>query len=95
MRFEWDDNNLRHIILDYPERGNTVEELESVFRDPNLIVKIGKQKDEQRFEAIGMGNSHNIKYVVFTVKNGAIRPISCWPANRQNTRYYYENIQGK
>ncbi len=96
MRFEWDDNNLRHIILDHPERGNTVDELENVFEDPNLLIKVGKGKPyEQRFEAIGMGNSHNIKYVVFTINNGLIRPISCWPANRQNTRYYYENIKGE
>lgn len=96
MRFEWDYHNLRHIIYDHPERGNTVDEVESVFEDPNLVIKFGKRGQyEQRFEAIGMGNSRNIKYVVFTVNDGIIRPITCWLANKQNTRYYYENIKAE
>ena len=96
MRFEWDDNNPRHIISDYPERENTVDEVESVFKDANLLIKLGKEDlHEQRFGAVGMGNSQNIKYVIFTIHNGRIRPISCWPANRQNIRYYYENIRSK
>jgi uncharacterized DUF497 family protein len=95
MQFEWDSDNLQHITTDHPERENTVEEVESIFNDPNLIIKAGRKNvNEQRFNAVGMGNSH-IKFVVFTINNGLIRPISCWPANRQTTRYYYENIQGK
>jgi len=96
MRFEWDYHNLRHIIYDYPERENTVEEIESIFRDPDLILSVGRRNAvEQRFEAVGRGNSQNVKVVIFSVNNGLIRPISCWSANKQTTRYYYENIQGK
>jgi uncharacterized protein len=96
MLFELDSNNLQHILIDYPERENTVSEVESIFDDPNLIIKIGRRRgDEQRFYAIGMGNSQKVRYVVFTVNNGHIRPISCWPANRQTPREYYENIQAK
>lgn len=96
MRFEWDSNNLQHVIIDHADRENTVDEIESIFEDPNLIIKAGRKNvNEQRFEAIGMGNSQNVKYVVFVINNGLIRPISCWLANRQNTRYYYENIQSK
>ncbi|OJV19651.1 MAG: hypothetical protein BGO21_21550 [Dyadobacter sp. 50-39] len=96
MRFEWDDNNLRHIILDYPERGNKVEEIESVFDDPNLVIQAGRRNQwEQRFEAVGRGNSQILKVVIFTVNHGVIRPISCWSANKQTIRYYYENIQDK
>ena len=96
MRFEWDYHNLRHIIHDYPERENTIEEIESIFRDPDLILSVGRRNAvEQRFEAVGRGNSQNVKVVIFSVNNGIIRPISCWSANKQTTRYYYENIQGK
>jgi uncharacterized protein len=96
MYFEWDFNNLQHIITDHPERENTVDEVESVFEDPNLIIKVGRRNvEEQRFNAVGIGNSQKVKHVVFTINNGLIRPISCWSANRQTTRYYYENIQGK
>ncbi|MDR6809519.1 uncharacterized DUF497 family protein [Dyadobacter sp. BE34] len=96
MRFEWDYHNLRHIIDDYPERENTVEEIESIFRDPDLILSVGRRNAvEQRFEAVGRGNSQNVKVAIFSVNNGIIRPISCWSANKQTARYYYENIQGK
>lgn len=95
MHFEWDSNNLQHIITDHPERKNTVDEVESIFDDPNLIIKVGRREiNEQRFTAVGIGNSQMVKHVVFTINNGRIRPISCWPANRQTIRYYYENTQG-
>jgi hypothetical protein len=41
-KFEWDDGNYNHVILDYPERNNSVEEVESIFEDPCLFVKINK-----------------------------------------------------
>lgn len=96
MQFEWDSHNLKHVIEDHPERKNTVEEVESVFDDPNLVMKTGiRSDDEQRFHALGIGNSQVIKVVVFTINEGLIRPVSCWPANKQTIRYYYENIEGK
>lgn len=33
IKFQWDEGNLQHIVYAYPERGNTVEEVESVFID--------------------------------------------------------------
>ncbi|SEJ42881.1 Uncharacterized conserved protein, DUF497 family [Dyadobacter sp. SG02] len=96
MQFEWDPHNLRHVIEDHPERKNTVEEVESVFDDPNLVIKTGTRLGgEQRFNAVDTGNSQIINVVVFTVDKRLIRPISCWPANKQTIRYYHENIKGK
>lgn len=96
MQFEWDSNNLKHISEDHPERKNTVDEVESVFDDPYLVIREGARlAGEQRFNAIGKGNSQVIKVVVFTTNEGLIRPISCWPANKQTIRYYHENIKGK
>lgn len=96
MRFEWDYHNLRHVIDDHPERENTVDEVESIFRDPHLIISVGRRDTgEQRFEAVGRGNSQIVKVVIFSFNDLKIRPISCWSANKQTTRYYYENIRGK
>jgi hypothetical protein len=38
LKFEWDMGNLKHVIDDHPERENTVQEVESVFSDPNFII---------------------------------------------------------
>ena len=38
LYFQWDDANTQHVIEDYPERENTIEEVESVFDDFNLVI---------------------------------------------------------
>ena len=89
IEFEWDNRNFKHIVEDYPERGNTVEEVESIFLDPHLIAEKGRTiEGEQRFNALGIGISGAVKFVVYAVNNDIIRPISCWPANKQNIRKY-------
>ncbi|MCF0050940.1 hypothetical protein LXM25_12780 [Dyadobacter sp. LJ53] len=35
-QFEWDSHNIRHILEDYPERENTISEVESIFADRYL-----------------------------------------------------------
>ena len=35
--FQWESSNIKHVIYDYPERRNTIEEVESVFADPNFL----------------------------------------------------------
>jgi uncharacterized protein len=89
IEFEWDSHNLRHILEDYPERGNSVEEVESVFFDPDLTSQLGRIiGGEQRYQAFGIGISGIVKSVIYTVTNGKIRPISCWPANKQSIKRY-------
>lgn len=52
MQFEWDSNNIKHVSQDDPERENTLQEVESIFNDPNLIIKTGRTSGkEQRFDA--------------------------------------------
>jgi len=90
--FEWDPRNIRHIVEDYPQRGNTIIEVESIFSDPEIKIKRAtKTDDEQRFAAIGIGASGIVKVVVFIINTGCVRPISCWPANPQTKRFYYES----
>jgi uncharacterized DUF497 family protein len=93
-KFEWDDGNYNHVILDYPERNNSVEEVESIFEDPCLFVKLNKidEHGEKRFYGIGTGNDDNEKFVVFVFRNDKIRVISCRRANKKERKIYYENI---
>lgn len=59
--FEWDEGNLNHVLKDHPERGNTVEEVESVFADTWVIIRFDKTvNEEKRFLALGEGVSGQI-----------------------------------
>lgn len=94
LKFEWDMGNLKHVIDDHPERENTVQEVESVFLDPNFIIVPDKidERGEQRYSGVGVGNDKDEKFVIFVVRNGNVRPISCRRANRKDRIRYYENI---
>lgn len=49
MTFQWDNGNTQHIINHYPERANSILEIESLFSDPafgplpDRIDKYGEQ----------------------------------------------------
>lgn len=93
-KFEWDMGNIDHIINGHPERGNTVEEVESVFSDPNLIISANKidEHGEQRYSGLGVGNDKDEKFVIFVLRNNKIRPVSCRRANKKERIKYYEDI---
>lgn len=92
--FQWDSGNIKHVVHDHPERGNTLEEVESIFSDGHLSVLPNRVDPNQefRFKAIGVSNQGRVLVVVFVVRNDLIRPISCWPANSQTRKRYYESI---
>lgn len=97
LTFQWDTGNVKHVIEDYPNRENTVEEVESIFYDdhfiavPDRIDKFG----EQQYHGLGTSNLNTVKYVVFVVRNGEIRPISCRTASRKERLRYDETVRKK
>lgn len=95
FKFEWDKGNMKHVIDDYPERENSIEEIESIFLDRNFIIlpnKIDEKTGEQRYAGIGIGNDKNEKFIIFVIREDKIRVISCRRANKNDRIKYYENI---
>jgi len=94
IEFEWDVGNTKHILNDHPERENTIEEVESIFYDPHFIIAFNRvdENGENRYCGVGIGNDKHEKFVVFIVRAGKIRPISCRRANKKDRIRYYENI---
>lgn len=95
LPFQWDVGNTRHIIDDYPERGNTTNEIESLFAD-SLFAPLPDRVDnrgEQQYNAVGYSNQNRLLYVVFSVRSGYIRPISCRPASRKERNRYAKITQ--
>lgn len=91
--FQWDSANIKHVIQDYPERANTIEEVESVFNDPNfrpLPDRVGSQ-GEQQYSGVGRSNQNRLLFVAFVVRKGQIRPFSCRPAGRKARNNYAQD----
>ncbi|GAB3932723.1 BrnT family toxin [Larkinella terrae] len=97
FNFQWDTGNVKHIVDDYPDRNNTIEEVESVFYDKNFIA-IPDRIDrfgEQQYHGLGMSSLNTVKYVVFVIRNDEIRPISCRTASRKERSKYDEAVRKK
>ncbi|WP_460673660.1 BrnT family toxin [Larkinella ripae] len=57
--------------------------VESIFYDLNFIAvpdRIDKA-GEQQYHGLGISHLNTIKYVVFVIRNGEVRPISCRTAS--------------
>jgi uncharacterized DUF497 family protein len=96
LDFQWDVGNEGHIIDDYPLRANTIEEVESLFYDPTPLALPDPEHSgqEERFKLVARSNQNRILLVVYVVRNGQIRPISCRPAS-QNERNRYAQVTSK
>ncbi|KAB7725228.1 hypothetical protein F5984_26340 [Rudanella paleaurantiibacter] len=93
--FQWDSGNTKHVIQDYPERQNTIEEVESVFADPNFqpVPDRVDSRGEQQYSGVGLSNQNRLLFVAFTVRDGYIRPFSCRPASRKSRNQYAQDSQ--
>lgn len=96
LDFQWDMGNEGHIIDDYPLRANTTEEVESLFYDPAPLALPDPEHSgqEERFKLVARSNQNRILLVVYVIRNGQIRPISCRPAS-QNERNRYAQVTSK
>lgn len=96
LNFQWDMGNEKHIIDDYPLRANTIEEVESLFYDPIPLALLDPEHSgqEERFKLVARSNQNRILLVVYVIREGQIRPISCRPAS-QNERNRYAQITQK
>ena len=94
-QFQWDAGNTQHILDNYPERENTIDEVESVFEDTHFITLPDRVDEfgEQRYHALGLSNRNTIKLGVFVIRNDEIRPVSCRTASRKERKLYYEEIR--
>lgn len=89
--FQWDEGNITHVVGDHPERDNTREEVESIFQDPKRQIRFDRldpKTGEKRFFVLGIGTEGLLKYVAFVVRNGKIRPITCYRATKKNQADY-------
>lgn len=89
--FEWDIGNQRK---NNKKHGVSTNEFESVF-ELKMAVPLGIQMSpivkEERFCIVGPTNKGRMLSIVFVMRDGKVRPISCRPAS-QKERGLYEEI---
>lgn len=94
FEFEWDRGNSSKSSI---KHGVNTNEIESVF-SLKMGVPIGRQispfVDEERLCVVGPSQEGRMLSVVFTVRDGRVRPISSRIASRKE-RKLYEDIRKK
>ena len=88
MAFEYDPQTAKTNRL---KHGVSFAEAELVFFDPLAIHDVDPDAiGEERFIAVGMGNSGRLLVVVYTMRDGEIRLISARRATRNEAKAYEE-----
>ncbi len=86
MTFEYDPQKAQ---TNWQKHNVSFAEAEFVFYDPLAIHDIDPDAtDEERFIAVGMGNSELLLVVVYTMRGDAVRLISARRATRQEAKAY-------
>lgn len=90
FEFEWDRGNATKSAT---KHGVTTDEVESLF-SLKLSVPLGRQTapavDEERLCLIGPSQEGRMLSVVFTLRDGRVRPISTRLASRKERKAYEE-----
>lgn len=90
MTFEYDPQKAK---TNRQKHGVSFADAELVFFDPLAIHDVDPDStDEERFIAVGIGNSGSLLVVVYTMRDDTIRLISARRATRQETKDYEEGV---
>jgi uncharacterized DUF497 family protein len=90
FEFEWDRGNTNKSMN---KHGVSPEEIESVF-ELKLAVPLGRQVtpevNEERLNLVGPSLQGRMISIVFTLRDGRVRPISGRDASRKERKLYEE-----
>ena len=90
FEFEWDIGNY---IKSFKKHEVSTAEIESLFK-LKMAVPLGRQiaplVNEERLCIVGPSDSGRMLSVVFTLRDGNVRPISGRPASKKERRLYEE-----
>jgi len=79
-----------HIMTDNADRGISLEEVESIFKDERRKYIPAKRKiSESRYICIGLSNQYRLITVIFTFRNGKIRPITARKPREKEVEAYF------
>lgn len=88
FRFEWDQGNQRKSHVKHGVSCDEVEEVFAVGSAAAIGVQVSPLVHEERLAIVGPTAENRLLVVVFTLRQGRVRPISTRPANRKEKRLY-------
>ena len=91
--FQWDKANLSKNATKHKVQAFEVEEVFYSGSALPLGIQIRPVTIEQRLGIVGTTFSGRMLQVVFTMRDGLIRPISARPANRRERKQYEELLR--
>ena len=94
FKFEWDRGNSSKSILKHGVLQNEVEEVFTLGQALPIGVQVRPVVPEERLAIVGPTFANRMLIVVFTLRNGRIRPISVRPAHKKE-KGQYETILRK
>jgi uncharacterized DUF497 family protein len=84
LEFDWDKHNERHLA----KHGITPVDAEDVLSGDHILLEYQTEGEEQRWVAVGATRTGRILNIVFTIRNGGVRPITGWIADKETADLY-------
>ena len=85
--FDWDAGNIDKIGEKHRVSASECEQI--FFHEPLVVAPDEKHSDkEERFYVLGHTDAGRLLFVVFTIRNKLIRPISARDMNRKERKEY-------
>lgn len=85
MEFEWDAGNIDH----FAQHRVAPQEAEEAITDPRRVPRRAYTRNSELRQAIiGVTRSGRVLVVIYTIREGRIRPVTGFTATGQNLRRY-------
>ena len=93
--FEWDEHNFGHVILEYPDRNLSIDELESVFQDENLLIwfiKYDERRQTPCYLCLGQSKQGRLIRLNFELtKSNLARIFNAYPTTKSKYKKLYSS----
>lgn len=88
FEFEWDEGNSTKSAAKHSVRIDETEEIFTTGQAAPLGIQISPIVHEERLGIVGTTSAGRILHVVFTLRDGKVRPISARPAHKKERELY-------
>jgi uncharacterized protein len=86
VEFDWDAENTKHLAV----HKVTPAEFEQAVRNDPVDLDCDYADDEARYRTVGITDNARFLLMVWTIRNGKIRPVTAFPASASNKRDFLE-----
>jgi hypothetical protein len=85
MRFDWDQENARHL----QRHKITPQEAEQALGNDPLVVQFQERRNEERLLVLGRTNAGRLLAVISTERNDGIRVVTAYPMTKRLEEIYF------